>query len=316
MPDRPDPAFDVLGDVIARIRLDSTLYFSAEARGDWGLHAAPAPRAPFYLVRQGECLIGLGDGAPEVRLGAGDLAIVTAATGHTLRAHAGAPVLPFAEFTRRWPMDAAGFSRIDAGPGPVSAMIGGFFALTEIAGNPLLAVLPPLVHLRAADPEVAAWLLPLGDSIAQAMAQPRAGMQALLSRLADALFIQAVRAEVARPGAPQGWLRGLADPPVARALALLHADPGRAWTLALLARAAATSRTRLAARFTAATGEAPMAYLARWRLLLAAQRLAASGAPIAVVAEEAGYASEQAFSRAFRRRFGAPPGAWRMRAPA
>jgi len=126
------------------------------------------------------------------------------------------------------------------------------------------------------------------------------------------MFVEALRTYVeSLPPGRSGWLAGLRDPPLARALALLHEEPGRAWTVDILAREAAMSRSALAERFTAIVGEPPMQYLMRWRLALAAQALRDSVEPIARVAERSGYDSEAAFNRAFKREFGVPPAAWR-----
>jgi transcriptional regulator GlxA family with amidase domain len=146
-----------------------------------------------------------------------------------------------------------------------------------------------------------------------AAAQP--GARPVLARLAELLFMEAVRRYAEAPGGPpQGWLAGARDPQVGRVLAMLHAEPGRAWSVDELARGAALSRSALAGRFAALVGEPPMQYLTRWRLALAAHALRSSGEAITRVAERAGYESEAAFNRAFKREYGRPPAAWRRAA--
>lgn len=146
---------------------------------------------------------------------------------------------------------------------------------------------------------------------------PRAGAHSLLARLAELLLVETLRRHaetVSQDGPLAGWLAGLRDPQVGRALELMHAEPGRPWTLAELARKAALSRSALAERFAALVGEPPMQYLTRWRLALAARALRAGAEAVTRVAERAGYESDAAFSRAFKREFGLPPARWRRAA--
>ncbi|MBX6333072.1 MAG: helix-turn-helix transcriptional regulator, partial [Gemmatimonadaceae bacterium] len=136
--------------------------------------------------------------------------------------------------------------------------------------------------------------------------------------LAELMFIEVLRRYLDElPAGHTGWLAGLRDEVAGRALTLLHGDPGRPWTLDTLARETAASRSNLAKRFTLLVGQPPMQYLAQWRIQVAANRLAQSGAKIATIAAEVGYDSEAAFSRAFKKATGLAPGAWReaRRAP-
>jgi AraC-like DNA-binding protein len=136
----------------------------------------------------------------------------------------------------------------------------------------------------------------------------------VLAKLAEMLFIEVLRIymnDPAREGT--GWLAGVSDRIVGAALRALHAEPAQAWTLESLARASGTSRSVLAERFAALVGQTPMQYLAQWRMLLASNLLTRSNAPLARIAEEVGYQTDTAFSRAFRREYGLPPAAWRRR---
>jgi AraC-like DNA-binding protein len=138
----------------------------------------------------------------------------------------------------------------------------------------------------------------------------------MLAKLSELMFVEALRRYVENlPPQGKGWLAGVRDAQIGRALALLHGDPGRAWTVDALAREVALSRSALAERFAVLVGESPIQYLIRWRLALAAQMLRAGREAIARVAERSGYESETAFSRAFRREFGVGPAAWRKAGP-
>jgi transcriptional regulator GlxA family with amidase domain len=137
----------------------------------------------------------------------------------------------------------------------------------------------------------------------------------MLAKLSELMFVEAMRryAESLPPGG-KGWLAGVRDPQIGHALALLHAEPDRAWTVDDLAREVALSRSALAERFATLVGEPPIQYLMRWRLALAAQTLRSAGDAIARVAARTGYESLTAFNRAFKREFGMPPAAWRRQA--
>jgi len=308
--------FDVLTDVLEQVRLAGTLYFSAELRAPWGVSVRPEGRAPFYVVSRGGCQLEV-DGEPRARaLAAGDLALLPRAHAHVIRSDPKARPVPFSRFVKDHPMDERGFVHCDGGKGPTSTIVGGFFLSQELEATPLLSALPAVVHLRADDRDVASWLEPTLRFIVVEMSSRVHGSRSVLNRFADILFIQAVRA-VLSTGAPihAGWLKGLSDGRVARALALMHEHYAKPWTLTLLAREIGTSRTVLALRFRTLVGASPMAYLTRWRMLHAARLLRESRAGVADVAGMVGYTSEAAFAKAFKRTLGRTPGTARRSAP-
>jgi hypothetical protein len=178
----------------------------------------PEGRAPFYVVTAGGCLLEV-DGEPAPRtLAAGDLALLPRAHAHVLRSSAEAPAVSFGRFVKEHPMDERGFVRCDGGQGPTSTLVGGFFLSEELEATPLLAALPPVVHLRADDQQVASWLPSTLRFIGVEMGSGLHGSRSVLNRLADILFIQAVRVFLST-GEPihPGWLKGLSDGQVARA---------------------------------------------------------------------------------------------------
>jgi transcriptional regulator GlxA family with amidase domain len=188
---------------------------------------------------------------------------------------------------------------------------GGFFSTDVARLNPLLSALPPVIHLRGNEPQVRRWLEPTLAFIHAEVAAGARGAATVLRRLAEVLFIQAVRVYAQQQGGAASWLRGLADPRIARALTLIHARYAEPWTLDTLARAAGLSRTLLAVRFKALVGESPINYLARWRITRAAGELRGSRDSLERVAERVGYPSAAVFSKAFRRVTGEAPGRWR-----
>jgi AraC-like DNA-binding protein/mannose-6-phosphate isomerase-like protein (cupin superfamily) len=306
---------DVLSEVLAVTRLKGTVYFSAELQAPWGIALPHRRRAPFYVVTKGQCEITL-DGAPSlgVSLGPGDLVVLPGGTAHTLASSATTGTIPLEQFVARFPMDERGHVNALDGKGPTTSLIGGFFEL-ERAPEPLVAVLPPLIHLPGEDAEVSGWLDQTLRSIAHEAAQALPGRAVVLNRLADVLFVRVVRAYLLKLSAggatgPPSWLRGLTDPRIARALAQIHRAPEQAWTLAQLASRAAMSRAAFAQRFHALVGQTPVSYLTGWRMQKAAYLLEMGTLSIAQVAEQVGYTSELAFAKAFRRLMGMPPGAY------
>src|SRR5215831_3284331 len=223
---------DTLSEVLAVTRLKGTVYFSAELRAPWGVTLPRRSRSPFYAVTQGRCEITL-DGAPSpgVSLGPGGLVVLPGGMGHTLASSSTVTASPLDQFVARYPMDDAGHLKVLDGSGPTTSLIGGFFEL-ERAPDPLVAILPPIIHLPAEDPEVDGWLDPILRSIASEAAQALPGRAVVLNRLADVLFVRVVRACLLKMAAasatrPPSWLSGLTDPRISRALAQIHGAPER-----------------------------------------------------------------------------------------
>jgi len=211
------------------------------------------------------------------------------------------------------PSPEGGLARIrHGGGGETTRFVCGFLACDKRLCRPLLGALPRMLRVPLGDGPAAAWITATLQHGASETHAPRPGSEALLGRLSELLFVEAVRQYTASlPESQQGWLAGLRDPYVGRALALLHGDPARDWEVEALAREAGLSRSALGERFNALIGEPPMQYLQGWRLALAAQALASTNDAVARVAERVGYDSEAAFNRAFKREYGSPPAAWR-----
>ena len=187
-----------------------------------------------------------------------------------------------------------------------------FLGCDERPFNPLLESLPRTIHLSAANPERAGgWLTTLMEVAVRESGSARAGRDNILARLSELMFVEAIRRHLETlPPAQTGWLAGLRDPVVGQALAALHGDPARAWTVESLARTVGVSRSVLADRFTEMVALPPMQYLALWRMQRAS-RLLLDGEPVAEVAGAVGYESEAAFSRAFKKLVGEAPATWR-----
>lgn len=304
----PTEAFDLLTDVMDQVRLEGTVYFDAELHAPYGIAIDRPHRSPFYVGIDGECEILVGRRV--FTLAAHDFVLLPGAAPHVVRSDAKAAVMPFDDWVATHTMDARG-RVVHPGPGAARRVIGGFFSTDALRGHPLFSALPAIIVLRGDEPAVQRWLAPTVAFIRAEIESGPHGSRTVLRRMADVLFIQAVRAYAEQNACAAGWLRGLADLRVGRALALLHAQYTRDWTLDALAREVGASRTGLAVQFRNVVGESPMAYLTRWRITRAANRLRSERTPLARIAADVGYASDAVFSKAFRRVTGMPPARFR-----
>jgi len=315
---------DTLSEVLRAVRLQGAVFFDVVASAPWveespeavalarpGLRGAEH-LVSYHAIAEGTCWVE-APGHPPVRLGPGDVIVLPHGDAHVLSSRPGLRSGQ-APRTRRAPADVCLPLAVDVGGGGGDRvrMACGFLGCDLRPFNPLVAALPRVLVLRDED----GGALSLGPLVRLALAESEArrpGAEAVLARMSELLFLEAIRRHVERlPEDRTGWLAGLRDEHVGRALAALHARPSAPWTLPGLAREAGLSRSALAERFTALVGHPPMQYLAQWRLQLAAGLLA-TGAKVASAAEEVGYDSEAAFSRAFKRVVGVPPSSWRER---
>ncbi|WP_018500533.1 AraC family transcriptional regulator [Parafrankia discariae] len=301
---------DLLADVLSVAGVRGTVAATVHAGDPWGLRLFRISAAAFHTVTAGTAWLRL-PGQPPVRLMPGDVVLLPTGAAHGLAGDPEGPLEPFDHAASKAAPAAGG--RLDVGPGPArTRILCASFRHDPAVTTPLFTVLPELVHVPAGTSGAS----PLTDTVrllSGELADPGPATTTLLDRLVDVLLIQVLRAWLrAAPAAPSAsWLRALNDPMVSMALAALHADPGRAWTLSSLADHVAVSRATLARRFPALVGETPAAYLTRWRMDLAARRLRDTDDPIEVVARAVGYTSEYAFSRAFSRDRAIPPGRFR-----
>ena len=198
------------------------------------------------------------------------------------------------------------------GGGEQTRIVCGFLGCDRFEGNPLAGALPAVLRFDTRQGSAAAWMRSSLEFAADEIAARRAGSETVLAKLSELLFVEALRRYVeGLPEEQTGWLAGLKDPFVSRALSLLHGRVAKEWTVDDLGREVGLSRSALADRFTRLIGEPPMRYLARWRIQVAAHQLRNSDTPLARIAEQVGYESEAAFNRAFKRSFGVPPATWR-----
>lgn len=305
---------DVLTDVLRTVRARAACSGRLEAAAPWGLEVTPGEYARFHVVLEGKAW--LRPPAPEepIELSGGDLIALPHGDGHTL---SDSPSGPARELDELLAGEPRGLDRTFwiGGSGPRTVLVSGRIEFEGRRGNPLLSVLPKVMVLRGELARSVHWLEPTLRILASEMASGRPGAQTVVSRLADVIFIQIVRGHLAaRGGEGTGWLAALGDSQIGAALALVHQNPERDWTVQELAHQVAMSRSAFAARFTRLVGEPPLSYVTRWRMQKAAGMLREGNSTIAQIAESVGYDSEAAFSKAFKRALGSAPGAYRRAA--
>jgi AraC-like DNA-binding protein len=314
--------------VLRGVRLSAAVFFRVEARSPWVIEVPDGatlargvvPRAQhvisYHVVVDGGCAGGLPGEAP-VPLVAGDVLVFPHGDPYVMS-------LPMGLRGGPAPDEVLGFlGAMAAGRLPFTVTEGGDGAgrLQLVCGflgcdlrpfNPLLATLPRLLRVPRTPGSAGDPLEKLIDLTIAESREPRAGGECMRLRLSELLFVEVVRRHLAAmPAGQRGWLAGLRDPMVGRALGLLHERPAHPWTLDELAKGSGSSRSVLAQRFAHFVEDPPMQYLTHWRMQLAARLLAESTRKVAAVALEVGYDSEAAFSRAFRKATGVPPATWR-----
>jgi AraC-like DNA-binding protein len=314
---------DVLSDVLRAVRLTGAVYFDFDLSSPWVAEAPPSRTIAgivmpgvdrvieYHLIARGSCW-GHLIGEEPIRLGEGDLIVFPQGDPHVLSSTPGMRAAP----------DMAVFAR-GAAPLPLVYELGGggpdhvrivccFMGFDERPFNPLLASLPRMIHVRAAEGTPASgWQTTLVNIALSESRSGREGAENVLARLSELMFVEAIRHHLATlHPVEKGWLAGLRDPVVGQALAVLHGQASADWTVESLARTVGVSRSVLAERFTEMVGQPPMQYLALWRMQLASRQLI-DGGQVAEVANAVGYESEAAFSRAFKKAVGQSPVTWR-----
>ena len=316
---------DALSAALSTVRMTGAIFYDAVCTAPWGFKVpavndvahilAPGTErlVPYHLVAEGSAVFRLADGT-QGRLEAGDVVINPQGVAHTVSN--GTPVA-FVDAAAALAQNLAGdlaTMRVGGGGGETTRFICGYFGCERHADRLFLAGLPIVIKLNVRGDAAGAWLESSIRHLLSEAGSARPGRAVLLSKMAEALFIETLRRYMeALPPGETGWLAAARDPVVGRAMALLHASPAEDWSVEALAAKAGASRSVLAERFASLLGQPPMAYLARCRLQHAARLLQTTHRPIVQTALEVGYESEAAFNRAFKREFGVPPAQYRRR---
>ncbi|MET0405609.1 MAG: AraC family transcriptional regulator [Cystobacter sp.] len=315
--ERPDvqdpPSTDVLAEVLDAMRLTTLMHGRFEVRAPWGLRFSGGDAAHFVVMGRGNARFEF-DGRAPLALSAGDVAVLPHGGSHTLSDAEGSPiyVMQGGECERARML---GESIRMGGEGERTCLVTGSFRFGTHFRSPLFERLPSVLHIPADAPQQA--VSSLMNTVQLLLAESTStspGSTVILSRLAEILLVQALRTHIAGSQEEALGLRALSDPPIARALSLIHQQPGEGWTVEGLASAVALSRSGFAARFSALVGDPPLEYLARWRMTKAAQFLRDGHLSLEEVARQVGYQSEASFNRAFKRWEGVAPGTYRRQA--
>ena len=293
---------DPLSEILTLLKPNSYGFRGLDAGGDWALAFGRDDSIRCYAIQSGGCWLAIEGPHEPVWLAAGDFVLLSG--GHSYRLYSAADA-PQVDAFRFFPAVPAGETAVLNGGGGVLG-VGGYFGFEGMHAELLLGMLPPVVHIRAeANKAALRWSI---ERLMRELREPQPGSSLIAEHLAQALLIEALRLHLAEHSRHStGWLFALADRQMRGVIAAMHAQPGRKWTLEALAKVAGMSRSSFAVRFKDTVGEPAMDYLTRWRMMVAADRLANGGMPIALVAPTVGYESESAFGAAFKRVMGYSP---------
>ena len=315
---------DALSDVLRVVHLTGGVFLHAEFFAPWCIAARVAPEhcAPvlgpashliiYHYVVEGELRIRVdGEDGEGLVIGAGEVVLLPRNDLHLMGSDLTLPPVAGSDIIHP-PKDGGLFSIHHGGAGERTRIVCGFLGCASADGNPVISTLPPLLKLNVEQGGAAEWIRSTFQYAAEEVSAGCPGSETVLAKLSELLFVESVRRYAqALPDGQTGWLAGLRDPYVARALALLHHDIARNWNVDDLSRKVGLSRSALADRFISLIGMPPMHYLASWRMQVATQKLRNTSASLAQVADLVGYSSEAAFSRAFKKAFGTAPATWR-----
>lgn len=323
-----EPSKDVLSDVLRVVKLTGALFFQVEASTPWSVEVPDArsfaqiilPHArhviSYHVVTEGSGWISTGGDQP-VEFSAGDILVVPHGNSYAMRDSpgevSGLSPADSLEFFRAMAAGLLPFAVVEGGGGPAHARyVCGFLGCDSGPFNPLLGALPRLMRVPRSGEGAGRFLDRLIELALSQASQRRPGAECIRLRLSELMFVEVIRRYLDElPPEQTGWLAGLRDPAVGRAIALMHDDPAHHWGLDELARETGVSRSVLAGRFTQFVGCPPMQYLARWRVQLAARSLSDGSARISEIGRDVGYDSEAAFSRSFKRIAAMSPASWR-----
>jgi AraC-like DNA-binding protein len=312
---------DPLSEVLRSVRLTGGVFLDARFTAPWCVTSkitaedctpfltTPAQIMAYHYVLAGRLLLTLDDGA-RVEVSAGEIVLLPRNDGHRLASAPGLPAVSADGLIQ--PGSDGGLARIAyGGGGEATHVVCGFLGSEEVH-NPLLATLPRLLKIDIRQGASRDWIEASVRFAARQLTEGKFASSSVMCRLSELLFVEAVRNYAATLRDEEtGWLKGLKDPYVGRALGLLHGRIDAPWTAEKLASEVALSRSAFNDRFASLVGMPPMRYLTFWRLQLAKERLRDGRGTVAQIAHSIGYESEVAFNRAFKREFGHPPARWR-----
>ena len=307
---------DVLSEVLAICRAERAVTARFSLGAPWALHSGGVPGAMIRLSRGAPYWIRLEGGAP-VGVESGDLVMLPLGAAHTIASAPDVSAVPFSELIARHadgPKDENPLVFSHGGGGEGTEIFSALLWFSAYCRHSVLRMLPALIHIRESEMPMAGCLATTMQSLILETLDRRPGWRLSAGRMGELLLVNILRERLGRQAAQDpGWLRGLTDPAIARAVDAHDRAPQQPWSVEQLAGEAAMSRSRFCARFKTLVGETPIGYLTAHRMALAAEQLEAGLLPPVRIAEQAGYESEKVFARTFRRWSGLTPSAYLRR---
>src|SRR5262245_3484761 len=302
--DYGDAALDVLTTVLNALQFKGKVFCYSRFTAPWAIRLEPKDFAHFHFFERGQGWVQIEETGAETAAVGGDLVIFPHGGAHVLRDNQKTKAVNVEEL-----LPCRNVLTLNhGGGGAETTMVCGAFTFGDQIGNPILPLLPDLIHVPRERIHSAIWLEPMLRLLAHEAQHPREGSGSIIGHLTGIIFVQAVRAWIeAQPEGQGGWLGALRDKQITSALNLMHQQPEERWTIARLASAVGMSRSPFATKFTSLVGDPPLAYLTKWRMNLAAGYLRDDQSSIREIAERVGYESPASFTNAFKRSFSVSP---------
>jgi len=291
---------DLLSDILTHLKLKGTLYFRTSFTSPWSI-GVPAYKnvARFHFVHKGRCLVRVASQPDPIPLEQGDMIIITRGAKHTL----------FCDRKTEHPVSTLVFGEF--GTNHETQLVCGHFAFEEQATHPIIDALPDTIKIRNYGESSSHWLDSTLRIIGSEAGREKLGSDLIALKMSEIVFTQVLRQYLETEGQTNPALAGYTDVRITKALKAIHTKPSHPWNLEELAAVAGMSRTSFSTTFTRFMSLSPMAYITQWRMELSRQRLLETNEPLVLIAEEAGYQSEAAFSRVFKKTFAIAPATYR-----
>ncbi len=307
---------DALADILKTLRLSASTYFCHDLPSPWGMQIDKSAAGLFHVVISGSCWLTLSKNNKKIRLDSGDIVAFPTGGSHAISDMPETQKLPGELVVNQLKNQQNPFPCCEERPDNITALMCGSFSYDSSLDHPFLRDLPCFIHIKAAETPELEWLRSLMKVLACESRHPSPGSSVIIDRLTEVLFIQLLRNYMKENPESMCYLSALADTQIGQALNLIHGEKHAYLTVEKLASNVAMSRTAFTEKFTKLIGIPPKTYLLNWRMQKAKNLLATTTMPMIDIAENSGYSSEAAFSKAFKQFFQQTPGKYRRQAKA
>lgn len=287
---------DVLSDILDKVKLSSAVYFKSDFSTPWGMDVPDGPFAQFHIVTRGQCI--LRTNGTNIQLFAGDLVIFPLGTGHWIADKSTSVLTAGSEVVEAIQCGNSLFK----GTTVATTLICGHFEFDKTMEHPFIQELPQIIHIKDTEKRDLVWLESITNLVIQETGSKRMGSEVIVNKLAEILFVHALRAYIQNYEANIGFVTAMRDPRINKVLKAIHQDSQDDWQLISLAQLAGMSRTSFSNQFKKLVGDTPLNYITQWRILQAKDLLKNSNKPIGTIALTVGYQSKAAFNRVFKKR--------------